>query len=71
MDQSTVTVTNELKTENIACVALTPGSVKTKMLGFTGHMGPEEAVERMIEVIYSIDMEKTGMFFHRDGHTVT
>ena len=70
LNQITMTVAMELKPENISCVALTPGWVKTKMSGFTGHVEPEEAVERMMKVIDSVDIEKTGTFLHRDGHVV-
>ena len=70
LNQITMTVARELEPENISCVALTPGWVKTKMSGFTGHMEPEEAVERMLKVIDSVDMGKTGTFLHRDGHIV-
>jgi len=71
LNQITVSIARELKAEGIVYVALTPGWVKTKISSFTGHMEPQEAVEKMMIVIDSLTIEKTGNFFHRDGHTIT
>ena len=68
LNMLSVNTAHELKPENIACIALHPGWVKIKMSGYTGYMGPEEAVTRMLEVLDGIDISKTGRFYHRDGH---
>ncbi|KAH4354166.1 hypothetical protein HBH99_257190 [Parastagonospora nodorum] len=57
----------ELADKAITVVALHPGWIKTKMSGFTGHMGPDEAAERMCAVIDTLDISKTAKFYHRDG----
>jgi hypothetical protein len=35
------------------------------MSGYTGHMEPDEAVTRMLKVLDSVDISKTGRFYHR------
>lgn len=61
----------ELAADNITCIAMSPGWVKTKMSYFTGPLEPDEAVTRMIKVIDGLKPSDNGSFWHRDGYTVT
>ncbi|KAK4443626.1 hypothetical protein QBC34DRAFT_452402 [Podospora aff. communis PSN243] len=68
LNMITVDLARELAPGNISCVAMSPGWVKTKMSGFTGHMEAPEAVERMIKVIDGLKPgTDTATSYHRDG----
>lgn len=67
----TVDLARELEPDKIAVVALSPGWVRTKMSGWTGHMNPDEAVSKMIKAIDGLDMKDTASFHHRDGHEIS
>lgn len=64
----TVDLARELASDNIACIAMSPGWVKTKMSNWTGPLETPEAVARMIAVIDGLKFTDTGTFWHRDGH---
>lgn len=51
----------------VSVIALHPGFIQTDMTHSKGDMGPDEAVERMVKVIDTMDMSHRGKFFHRDG----
>jgi NAD(P)-dependent dehydrogenase (short-subunit alcohol dehydrogenase family) len=61
----------ELTDDGITIVAIHPGWVKTKMSGFTEHMGPDEAAERMCKVVDAVEISKTAKLYHRDGQELT
>jgi len=67
----TVDLARELAPDNIPCVAISPGWVKTNMTGFTGTMEAPEAVELMIKVIDGLKPSDTATFWHRDGHQIS
>jgi len=67
LNMITVDLARELARDNISCVAVSHGWVKTKMTGFTGEMEVPEAVERMIKLIDGLKPSDTATFYHRDG----
>lgn len=60
----------DLANNNIAVALLHPGYVKTRMTGFAGYIGPEEAAKGIHNVMQNLTLEKTGMFWHSDGSTL-
>lgn len=49
-------------------IVIHPGYIATRMTGNQGDLSPEEAVERMMEIVERLDHAMTGKFYHRDGH---
>ncbi|TPX16036.1 uncharacterized protein E0L32_000370 [Thyridium curvatum] len=68
LNMITVDLARELASDNIACIAMSPGWVKTKMSNWTGPLETPEAVARMIAVIDGLKFTDSGTFWHRDGH---
>jgi NAD(P)-dependent dehydrogenase (short-subunit alcohol dehydrogenase family) len=65
-----ITKTLSIDFPKISFLALHPGHVQTRMVGFTGHLTPEESVARMINVINDLTLENSGSFMHCDGHVL-
>jgi NAD(P)-dependent dehydrogenase (short-subunit alcohol dehydrogenase family) len=65
-----ITKTLSIDFPKIPFLALHPGYVQTRMVGFSGDVTPEESVARMIKVINDLTLEKSGSFIHRDGHVL-
>lgn len=63
-----ITKTLSIDFPKISFLALHPGHVQTRMVGFTGDITAEESVSRMINVINDLKLENSGSFMHRDGH---
>ncbi|XP_048025622.1 C-factor-like [Megalobrama amblycephala] len=60
----------ELKADEILCMALHPGWVKTEMGGEKAPLEPKESVERMLRVIGSLTEKQHGGFMAYTGETV-
>ncbi len=60
----------DLKPRGIAVAQLHPGFVKTRMVGFAGMIGPEEAAQGLAARIDALSMENTGSFWHSNGETL-
>ena len=58
---------HELRPRGIAVVLLHPGMVATGMTGGRG-TSPTEAARGLIERIDTLDMEKSGSFWHAEGY---
>lgn len=57
----------DLKEFGIITSILHPGYVKTNMTGNKGNITTVEAVQGMTSVIESLDMSKSGVFYHSNG----
>ncbi len=57
----------DLKPRGIAVGILHPGYVKTAMTGYTGHITPDVAAERLIQRVDELNLDNTGTFWHSDG----
>ena len=63
----TVDFARELARDNISCVVVSPGSVRSKSTGFNGDLEAAEAAERVIRLIDGLNWDDTAKFYHRDG----
>ncbi|XP_048025202.1 C-factor-like [Megalobrama amblycephala] len=60
----------ELKADEILCMALHPGWVKTELGGEKAPLEPKESVEGMLRVIGSLTEKQNGGFLDWNGETV-
>ncbi len=61
-------LSEDLKSKNIAVAILHPGLVKTRMTGFTNSgITPEQSVKGLLARIDELNMENTGTFWHSNG----
>ncbi|XP_050962355.1 C-factor-like [Labeo rohita] len=67
----TVLAAEELKADEILCMALHPGWVKTELGGDEAPLEPKESVEGMLRVIVSLTEKQHGGFLDYTGETVT
>lgn len=63
LNMITVDFARELAPDNISCVAMSPGWVKTKMTSFTGPTETPEVGALMINVINGLKPNDTAIFF--------
>lgn len=66
----TVLAAEELKADEILCMALHPGWVKTEMGGEKAPLEPKESVEGMLCVIGSLTEKQHGGFLDYTGETI-
>uniref|UniRef100_A0A673NB93 Uncharacterized protein n=1 Tax=Sinocyclocheilus rhinocerous TaxID=307959 RepID=A0A673NB93_9TELE len=67
----TVLAAEEFKADEILCMALHPGWVKTELGGDEATLEPKESVEGMLRVIGSLTKKQHGGFMNYTGETVT
>jgi NAD(P)-dependent dehydrogenase (short-subunit alcohol dehydrogenase family) len=61
-------LSQDLKSRNIAVAILHPGLVKTQMTNFNqSGITPEESVRGLISRIDELNLENTGTFWHSNG----
>ncbi|XP_067228184.1 C-signal-like [Chanodichthys erythropterus] len=70
LNMLTVLAAEELKADEILCMALHPGWVKTEMGGEKAPLEPKESVEGMLRVIGSLTEMQHGGFMDYTGETV-
>uniref|UniRef100_A0A671MCJ1 Uncharacterized protein n=1 Tax=Sinocyclocheilus anshuiensis TaxID=1608454 RepID=A0A671MCJ1_9TELE len=66
----TVLAAEELKADEILCMALHPGWVKTELGGAKAPLEPKESVEGMLHVIGSLNEKQHGGFLDYTGETM-
>ncbi|MGI9381768.1 MAG: SDR family NAD(P)-dependent oxidoreductase, partial [Methyloligellaceae bacterium] len=59
---------HDLRPQGIAVVLLHPGYVSTDMTGGGGTVDPEDAARGLIARIDALTLDKTGTFWHAEGH---
>ena len=64
------TLALELKKDNIVCVALDPGWVKTDMGGPNAWLTPEQSSTAIVKTVKDLTMERTSLFIYNDGKTL-
>lgn len=62
-----VSLARDLAPKGIAVVMLHPGYVKTRMTGFNGNWGPDEAAAGLIARIDELTPSTSGGFWHAEG----
>lgn len=60
----------DLKEFGIISAILHPGFVQTNMTKGAGGLTPVQAVQALAKVIDTLDMSKSGIFYHSDGHVL-
>jgi NAD(P)-dependent dehydrogenase (short-subunit alcohol dehydrogenase family) len=66
----TVTLAADLEKDNILCLALHPGHIRTKMTDKHGDMDPLPCAERLLKIIDNATKDDCSKFHHRDGQTL-
>jgi NAD(P)-dependent dehydrogenase (short-subunit alcohol dehydrogenase family) len=67
LNMATRSLAVDLAADGIVAVALHPGWVRTDMGGRNARTPVEEAVASLIRTIESLDMDRSGGFYDRDG----
>jgi len=70
LNQLTVCMANEFRSEGFTCVVAHPGWVRTDMGGPNATLAPEESVRGLLGVIDGLKPEDTGKFYNYDGGTL-
>lgn len=60
----------DLKPRGIAVAILHPGYVQTRMVGFSGHLKPEEAAAGLADRMDALDLTNSGTFWHSNGEVL-
>jgi NAD(P)-dependent dehydrogenase (short-subunit alcohol dehydrogenase family) len=64
------TLAIDLKPKGVAVALLHPGFVQTRMVGFNGHISPEQAASGLAQRIEELTLENTGSFWHSNGEAL-
>ncbi len=70
LNRFTKTISNELRSENFTCIALSPGWVRTDLGGSGADLSPEESITGMLKVFDTLTPEVSGSFYHYDGSSI-
>jgi len=57
----------DFKSEEITCLLLHPGYVRTEMTGGNGHIETNESVEGLVKIMNEKSLKDTGTFWHTNG----
>lgn len=61
------TLSQDLKSKEIAVALLHPGFVKTRMTGFNGEIDPQTAASGLYDRIEALNLQNTGSFWHSNS----
>lgn len=70
LNKITIDLSKDLRSHNIAVIALAPGHNKTRMGGEGGQLEPEFSMGKAHQVIMEITMEDTGTFVGYSGFAI-
>ena len=70
LNMVTKALSENLKSDGIPVVSVSPGWVRTDMGGDNADLSVEESVEDLLPFIESINMEMSGGFYRKNGDTV-
>lgn len=65
-----VSLSHDLRQQDVSVVLLHPGYVKTDMTGGHGNWGPDEAAAGLAERIDELSLDTSGSFKHANGETL-
>jgi NAD(P)-dependent dehydrogenase (short-subunit alcohol dehydrogenase family) len=65
-----VSLARDLAKDNIVCLLINPGLIKTRMNNESGDMDADAACELMVKVVDSGKVEDGDKFFNRDGKVI-
>jgi NAD(P)-dependent dehydrogenase (short-subunit alcohol dehydrogenase family) len=64
------TLAIDFKPKGVSVALLHPGFVKTRMVGFNGHISPEQAASDLAQRIEELTLDNTGSFWHSNGEAL-
>lgn len=70
LNAASVSLSQDLASQQIYVGIYHPGFVKTQMVGFAGDISPDEAARRLVERIKELDASNSGQFFHSSGEAL-
>lgn len=67
LNAAAMSLSQDLKPDQISVAVYHPGWVQTRMVGHSGDVSADQAAQRLTQLIIAQDMSKTGTFTHANG----